>query len=36
MKSAFDEGGYEALNARYRGGTAEKLIEVSTELINSL
>jgi len=36
MKSAFDEGGYEALNARYRKGTAEKLIEVSTEVINSL
>lgn len=36
MKSAFDEGGYEALNARYVGGTAEKLIEVSTETVNSL
>lgn len=36
MKSAFDEGGYEALNARYRGGTAEKLIEVSTEIVNNL
>ena len=36
MKSAFDEGGYEALNARYKKGTAEMLVEVSTELINSL
>ena len=36
MKSAFDEGGYEALNARYKGGTAEKLIEVSTDVVNSL
>ena len=36
MKSAFDEGGYEALNARYKGGTAEKLIEVSTQIINNL
>ena len=36
MKSAFDEGGYEALNARYKGGTAEMLIEVSTQIINEL
>ena len=36
MASAFDQGGYEALNARYRKGTAEKLIEVSTKVINSL
>ena len=36
MMSAFQEGGYEALNARYVGGTAEKLIEVSTEVINGL
>lgn len=36
MQSAFDEGGYEALNARYVGGTAENLIRVSTEVINSL
>ena len=36
MMSAFREGGYEALNARYVGGTAEKLIEISTEVINGL
>lgn len=36
MMSAFLEGGYEALNARYVGGTAEKLIEVSTEVVNGL
>ena len=36
VKSAFDEGGYEALNARYVGGTAEKLVEVSTEVVNGL
>lgn len=36
MKSAFDEGGYEALNARYVGGTAENLIAASTEIVNSL
>jgi len=36
MKSAFSEGGYEALTARYREGTAEKLIEASTELVNGL
>ena len=36
MKSAFSEGGYEALSATYKEGTAEKLIEVSTELVNGL
>ena len=36
MKSAFSEGGYEALTARYQEGTAEKLIEASTELVNGL
>ena len=36
MQRAFDEGGYEALTARYVAGTAEKLIEASTEIVNSL
>ena len=36
MQSAFDEGGYEALTARYVAGTAEKLIETSTEIVNAL
>ncbi|MBQ3048730.1 MAG: neutral/alkaline non-lysosomal ceramidase N-terminal domain-containing protein [Oscillospiraceae bacterium] len=35
MASAFEEGGYEALTSRYVCGTAEKLIETSTELINN-
>ena len=36
VQSAFEEGGYEAFTARYRAGTAEKLIGASTELIKSL
>lgn len=36
MQSAYDEGGYEARSARYVAGTAEQLIEASTELINNL
>ncbi|MBE6613598.1 MAG: hypothetical protein E7632_14020 [Ruminococcaceae bacterium] len=36
MQSAYDEGGYEASTARYVAGTAEKIIENSTELVNSL
>lgn len=35
MSSAF-EGGYEAFTARYAKGTAEKIIEASTELVNNL
>ena len=35
VQSAFDEGGYEALTARYVAGTAEKLIETSTEIVNA-
>jgi len=35
MERAFDEGGYEALTARYACGTAEKLIETSIALINT-
>ncbi len=33
---AFSEGGYEVLTAVYKEGTAEKLIETSTEIVNSL
>ena len=36
MQSAYDEGGYEARTARYVAGTAEKLIETSTEIVNNL
>ena len=36
MKVAFEQGGYEANSARYQCGTAEKLIEASVELTNSL
>ena len=35
-ENAFTEGGYEANSARYRRGTAEKLIEESIKLVNSL
>lgn len=33
--SAFEEGGYEALSAKYTKGTAEKLIETSLEIIET-
>jgi len=36
MKSAYDEGGYEATTAMYKAGTAEKMIEESLKLVNSL
>ena len=36
MQSAYDEGGYEARSARYVRGTAEAIVDASTELINSL
>ena len=36
MKSAYDEGGYEARSARYVRGTAEAIVDASSELINSL
>ena len=35
-QTAFDEGGYEALTARYMPGSTEKIIEESIALINSL
>lgn len=36
MQSAFDENGYEANTSTFVAGTAEKLIEASTEIIKSL
>lgn len=36
VQSAYDEGGYEVLTARYVAGTAEKLIDTSLEIINSI
>ena len=34
--AAFEEGGYEALSAKYAKGSAEKLIETSLEIIETL
>ena len=36
VQSAFEEGGYEAATARYQAGTAEKIMEASTELVKEL
>ena len=36
VSSAYEEGGYEVLTARYVKGTAEELIKTSLEIINSL
>ena len=36
MQSAYDEAGYEAATAQYKAGTAENLIKVSLEVIDSL
>jgi len=36
VQSAFEEGGYEAATARYQAGTAEKIMEASTELVKQL
>ena len=36
MKSAFDEGGYEARASRYRGGVAETIIEAGKQLLTEL
>ena len=36
MKSAFDEGGYEARASKYKGGVAEKIIEAGKELLSEL
>ena len=36
MKSAFDEGGYEARASKYKGGVAESIIECGKEILNEL
>lgn len=36
MKDAYDEGGYEARSSSYKAGTAEKIIEEGTALLNEL
>ncbi len=36
VKSAFDEGGYEARTSRYKGDVAEKIIEGGKELLDEL
>lgn len=36
MQDSFDEGGYEAESALFAGGTAERMIDASLELINTL
>lgn len=36
VRSAYEEGGYEAKTVRYVAGTAEKLVKNATELVNSL
>jgi len=36
VKSAYEQGGYEALTARYKEGTAETLIKTSLEMIKGL
>ncbi len=36
MQDAYDEGGYEARSSRYKAGTAERLIEEGTALLNTL
>lgn len=36
IQQAFDEGGYEAITSLYVAGTAEKLIEASSEIIKTI
>ena len=36
MKSAFDEGGYEARTSNYKGGVAESIIAAGKEILNQL
>ena len=36
MSDCFDQGGYEVKTARFVKGTAEKVIEGSLDLVNSL
>lgn len=36
MRSAYEEGGYEAAVAKYQAGTAEKIVKASVELVKQL
>jgi len=36
MQDAYDEGGYEARSSRFKAGTAERLIEEGTALLDTL
>lgn len=36
VKSAYDEGGYEARASRYRSGVAERIVECSQEILDEL
>ena len=36
MKSAFDEGGYEARTSRYKGGVAEAIIDGAKAIIKEI
>ena len=36
MRSAYEEGGYEAAVAKYQVGTAEEIVKASVELIKQL
>ena len=36
LKSAYDEGGYEARSSKFRAGVGELLIEGSKELLNEM
>jgi hypothetical protein len=36
MRSAFDEGGYEARSSRYQGGVAEQIIADGQALLKEL
>ena len=36
MKSAYDEGGYEARSSRYKSGVAEAIVAGGKELLDSL
>ena len=36
MKSAFDEGGYEARTSKYKSGVAEEIIKAGKEILNAL
>ena len=36
MKTAYDEGGYEARTSPYKSGVAEKIIETGKKLLNEM